>query len=260
MWSVRMRARGRGGAHVSGAEGLFEKEEMEEAVRAYAGRALGHPRGRAADVVITLEQLRVKPREIRALPLRTLRCRSPREAKALSTEILRSAGISRVALRNAFSVLRGRASMRGAALIAAMSGKRLEPDSKRGVRASRLGIARAAHRALSRRLRPLGLDNPTVKEALVLASKVASARGVAAELCVSDDPDYTTGYLASSALGYVRLPNIKTPGSGSGGRVFFINAGAGTDRIIRYLEQRPVLITEIAEIEGVVAPEDLIRR
>ena len=48
-----------------------------------------------------------------------------------------------------------------------------------------------------------------VKEALMLASKAASWPDVIAEVCISDDPDYTTGYIASKELGYLRIPNIK---------------------------------------------------
>jgi 6-carboxyhexanoate--CoA ligase len=140
--------------------------------------------------------------------------------------------------------------MRGAALMDSLKGIRREPDGKRGVRVSRMGIEKKALGALSRRLGRRGINTPAVKEALVLASKVASAKGVLAELCISDDPDYTTGYVASRKTGYLRLPNIKRAGSRQGGRVFFIENGTDVDGIIAYLESEPVMITSVSEVSG----------
>ena len=61
-----------------------------------------------------------------------------------------------------------------------------------------------------------GLNNTTVKEAIILASKVAACRQVTAELCISDDPGYTTGYISSKKYGYVRIPHIKKKGEKNG--------------------------------------------
>ena len=63
-------------------------------------------------------------------------------------------------------------------------------------------------------------ENEHMREALVLASKVQSAEGIVGELCWSDDPDYTVGYVACSGV-YHRIPNMKKLGSNIGGRVFF---------------------------------------
>jgi 6-carboxyhexanoate--CoA ligase len=254
MWSVRMRASERG-VHISGAEGLFERSEIEKALHEYARRAASHPRGRPDSITITIERLDERPREIMALPLMTLECRSPEETQKHASGLLRSLGVSVNAIRNTYRMLNSRSAMRGAALVDSLSGRRLEPDRKRGVRASRLGVERKAMASMGRRLGRLGLNTDTVKEALALASKVASADGVLAELCMSDDPHYTTGYLASRRLGYIRLPNIKKKGSGNGGRVFFIKSGANVTRIIRYLEERPVIITRLSPMRGVVRIE-----
>jgi 6-carboxyhexanoate--CoA ligase len=139
-------------------------------------------------------------------------------------------------------IVTGRAAMHGAALVLGESAVRAEPDRRRGVRVSRLGILGEEERRLSRRLARQGINTTTVKEALVLASKVASCPHVLAELCVSDDPDYTTGYVASKRFGYVRIPCIKKTGSSGGGRVFFIREGADVIRIVSYLERTPVIL------------------
>ena len=95
---------------------------------------------------------------------------------------------------------------------------------------------------MSKKLKSLGLNNTTVKEALLLASKVASCRDILAEICVSDDPDYTTGYIASRKFGYLRILNIKKTGSMCGGRVFFVREGADPGKVISYLQNKPVVL------------------
>ena len=58
-----------------------------------------------------------------------------------------------------------------------------------------------------------------MREALVLATKVQSCPGIVGELCWSDDPDYTVGYVACNGI-YHRIPNMKEMGNPIGGRVF----------------------------------------
>ena len=77
----------------------------------------------------------------------------------------------------------------------------------------------------------------------MLASKVASVKGTIAELCWSDDPFYTTGYVASKKLGYVRIPHLKYEGDYRGGRVFFVYNVNIID-YIEEIEKTPVLITK----------------
>jgi 6-carboxyhexanoate--CoA ligase len=248
----------RGGLHISGAEGLFEMEELPGALRRYSLRALRHPRGAPDSIVISIEGLRRKPKAVSALPLCTLRCASHQEARTLSRKILKAAGVSESAVRRAFGVLDSSTALRGAALIAAGAGRRLEPDPARGVRASRLGIEEGVLRSLGRRLSRLGINNMRVKEALVLASKVASARGVIAEICASDNPDYDTGYVASRRFGYVRIPKIKEPGSHRGGRAFFVADDGDVEGIVKYLEERPVMITGLSGFMGTRGLDEII--
>ena len=58
-------------------------------------------------------------------------------------------------------------------------------------------------------------------DALALATKNIHC-GVEAELCWSDDPDYTTGYVAGKTIGYVRIKPMKEEGVPIGGRVYFV--------------------------------------
>ena len=142
----------------------------------------------------------------------------------------------------ALKVLMSEKTMRGASLISAQSGRRLEPDKARGIRVSRLGIDNASEKKLRKRLAAMKIDNTTVKEALILASKVISCRDIVAEICISDDPDYTTGYIASRVTGYLRIPNIKRLGQMHGGRVFFLRPDADIEKTINYLEKKAVVL------------------
>ncbi len=245
MWNVRVRASRKtvkGNLHISGAEGLYSDRELPATVTAYLRRVLDHPRGAPDAIVLSIEAVEQKPAAVPLLPVKTLRCSSPDRALTIISEILKDMDIARQAITVASNVLTSLRVMRGAALITARSGLRMEPDKERGIRVSRLGIKRAERNKLSQRLSEMRIDTETVREALILASKSASCPGVLAEVCISDDPDYTTGYIAGSGIGYVRIPNIKKRGAMHGGRVFFIREDAELDRIINYLEREPVLL------------------
>lgn len=244
--------------HISGAEGLYEKSDIGRIVNEYLARAVSHARGKPDTIVITLEKLRQKPGTIQSLPVKTLKSRSRSTSEKLIREILVSTGISDRAIKKASSVLQEPRTLRGATLVSARSGRRIETDKQRGVRVSRLGITEKAVNLLSQKLAKQKINTPTVKEAIILASKVASSQKVIAELCVSDDPDYTTGYVSSRKYGYVRIPHIKRRGDKKGGRVFFVADNADVKGMIYYLEKSAVLINRIAECSGNVSLHEIL--
>jgi 6-carboxyhexanoate--CoA ligase len=146
--------------------------------------------------------------------------------------------------------------MRGAMIIDAVSGERLEPDHERGIRASRFDWTGEALDTMTKRLAAIGLTHFRTREALALATKVAHAPGIIAELCWSDDPDYTAGYVASPRTGYVRFPELKIPGDSTGGRVFFVDRNTlDIEAFIRYLQLEPVLIVDGGICRKPVDPE-----
>lgn len=228
--------------HISGAEGIYDASEIHRTVKKYTDRALNHPKGKPDKIVITVEELKQKPTIISTLPITTLKCSSTEKAEIIIAKTLLSIAVSQKALFTAFKILKAKKTMRGASLIMMESGRRVEPDKERGIRVSRLGIQQSSRSVLSRRLSKIGINTDTVKEALTIASKAASCEGIAAEVCISDDPDYTTGYIASRKLGYLRIPNIKKYGDMRGGRVFFIKENSDIPGIIDYLEKMPVMI------------------
>ena len=245
--------------HISGAEGLYEASDMQRVVQRYIERALTHPKGKTDKIIITIEDIRQKPEEISTLPVATIRCRTPGEGKKIIIMLLQTLGISKKAVDTAFEIIK-KGTMRGAAIITTGEGNRLEYDRERGVRASRFGISKSASKVLSSKLSRHGNNTDIVREALILASKVVSFRDIVAELCVSDDPYYTTGYIASKQYGYLRMPNIKSKGSKSGGRAFFIKEKANVKEIINYLERVPVKIVKAASCKGVVSIDEILNR
>ena len=237
LYSVRMRAaqggpHENGGHHISGAERIVKLEEVGAIAQSLAERALHHSKGPADFINITVDL--IPPEKISyidCLKVEEHKTGSIPESHQLATELLQSTTITETAVRKAISMLKSLdTSMRGAMLVDATSGERLD-EGNRGVRVSHMDSFDS---------HALG-DNEHMREALVLASKVQSADGVVGELCWSDDPDYTVGYVACNGV-YHRLPHMKELGSNIGGRVFFVWSDIDSESVIEYLESAPVLV------------------
>jgi len=139
--------------------------------------------------------------------------------------------------------------MRGAVIMNALTGERLESDRARGVRASRMDVANECRPDIEARLSRAGLGHRRVLEALVLAGKVLSAPGIVAELCWSDDPDYLAGYVADPVHGYQRISLLKPADDYHGGRIFFVKPGIlSIAEITNYLERQPLLFDRLGKI------------
>jgi len=247
LYSVRMRsaqggAHEAGGRHISGAERLVPEQHIERIAGEMVARALSHSRGSADFINITIDKVRTD--ELCTVPLLTVKTVDVPHAEAgrkAAMAALVQTGVSEQAVQAGMEALLALPdSMRGAMLLCAETGKRLDGTGQSGVRVSRMDIA--DDQDYRQCLENLGLTNVHVREALVLASKVAAAPGVVAELCWSDDPEYTAGYIAS-ANGYCRFTQLKSYGSPVGGRVFFIRPGIDLEALIAYLRRQPVIVT-----------------
>lgn len=211
------------------------------------------------EIVITLEPVREERiLRIAPLPLTISEEKGVAHCREAAVALLAVAGVSDSVARNAVSLLEEGAAgygavMRGGVVMDAMTGERLEPDSERGIRVSHFDWEESVLSAVEQRLVDAGLGHFRTKEALALASKAAQAPGMVAELCWSDDPDYTAGYVASQSQGYCRFDDLKARGSRTGGRVFFVTAeGCDLGAFREYLEKRPVLIGHLQVIRGAV--------
>ena len=245
MYSVRMRAE-KGGMHISGAERLVCEGEIQDSVQSLSERALSHERGKPDFVNISIEAVKHPVKNLVSLPVILHNAKNIRDGRNAAKSTLEILRIPHFCIEKAFSLLENGPSngqsMRGA-VIMDMEGNRLEPDKHRGVRATRMDISEKAAEELEISLSENGLLSyfTHVLEALVLATKVASIDGTVAELCWSDDPAYTAGYVASKKLGYIRIPHLKQKGETRGGRVFFVD---NIDLVgyINEIENTPVLI------------------
>lgn len=234
LFSVKMRSSA-DGTHISGAERIVEKHEVPDVCAAMSKRALAHGKGQPDAITVTVTAIDREVERIPALPITEARCADPLDAR---DTVISALDPLTPHAAEAWKLLTTVRDMRGAILFHAATGARLEPDHARGVRVTSMDAAIAtgehpeAHSGKTR-----------VTDALVLASKVAHHPAVFAEVCISDDPDYTTGYVASRKLGYLRVPNMKPAGSPMGGRLFVVDTDDPAD-LIDYLEHTPVLVGE----------------
>jgi 6-carboxyhexanoate--CoA ligase len=250
------------GKHISGAERIVRERDIPVATEQLAQRAISHERGAPDTIHITVERVSEPITHIEALPITTVKTRSHKEAEKLALIALVNSGVTPTVAHHALRLIqRGPApeggNMRGAVIMHRESGERLEPDNQRGVRATRMDMSEDAAESLKRQLLVHGLGEraDVIREALVLASKVAHFQTVA-EVCVSDNPSNHVGYVASKTLGFLRIPHLKSKTSAfNGGRVFFVDEVSGLQEYIEYLEHTPVIIHRSGGIRSITPSE-----
>jgi 6-carboxyhexanoate--CoA ligase len=263
-YSIRMRANA-GNLHISGAERIVLREKIDEAVKSLVDRALGKNH-EPEQIIINIESLdSLSLRTLTALDVITVNTPDVSTARSCAVRILQSLDISEQSVMAAIKyICDGAAStgrnMRGAMILDARNGERLEPDHERGVRASRFDWSDESRFAITKKLAAIGLTHYRTCEALALATKVAHAPGIIAEMCWSDEPDYPAGYVASLKIGYVRFPLFKTSGDSKGGRAFFVNRdNLDMNRLISYLQHEAVIISDTGECRHDRDPADYLK-
>jgi 6-carboxyhexanoate--CoA ligase len=230
-----------GGRHISGTERLISRDQILEVTQDMIKRAFSHSRGQADFINVTVEAVALQ--SVYRAPLLTVSTIDVEDAaagRAAAQAALLAAGVTAVAVFKGMQQLVALDdSMRGAMVVCSETGKRLDDTGMRGIRVSRMDIGNEA--AFHAWLKRQGLNNVHVREALVLATKVASAPGMLAELCWSDDPEYTAGYVAA-AQRYIRFTQLKPYGSTHGGRLFFVRPDSDLAVLCTYLERQAVLV------------------
>ncbi len=237
-YSMKMRAsrtEGEKSFHVSGAEKILSEPELTGNASALIERALHHSKGRADYIQLKIEKT---PEEaltyIDALPVRTVETKTAAKGRNAICRILQELGVENG--KEIMKKFQDTYDMRGAMLLDVDTLERLEPDKARGIRATYMDAEHSPARPL-----PNGKNH--FQEAVVLASKVANAPNIAAEICISDDPDYVTGYVASKKDGYIRITTVKEQGNPNGGRIFLYKGPREeVQKTIAYLEKQKVLV------------------
>jgi len=265
LYNIRMRASLRE-RHVSGAERIVSHDRIDATVRELFERARDRER-EPARIVVSVDALdSASIGYLTSLAVTTLEAHDHRSGRTYAARVLKLAGVSDQAIAVALKLIStgaapSGANMRGAMIMDAETGERLEPDQERGVRASRFDWTEEALQSATRQLTALGLTHHRTTEALALATKVAHAPGIVAELCWSDEPDYIAGYVAAPGLGYVRFPFLKQKDDRHGGRAFFVgHEQPDLDALILYLEKTSVLINRVGICSASMDPELFIHK
>ncbi|MBF0319339.1 MAG: 6-carboxyhexanoate--CoA ligase [Nitrospirae bacterium] len=258
LYSIRMRA-SLNGLHISGAEGIYNETLILNNSQSLLQRALNHSRGTPDSITLTIERIdAMKIRKIPSLPIYTCTVNSEKDARTAIHSLLNHAGVGTKAAFSALNLIESDMPLSGAALVDALTGKRLDTEAHGGIRVSRLGIEDTALENFQETA-SYGVHNTyRVIEAVMLASKTASYPGVIAEVCISDNPEYTTGYVSSQGLGYVRIPHIKHEGDARGGRVYFIDSRVDVNSLTKYLQHTPVMIDKFGGNNGIKDLSELI--
>jgi len=177
LFSIRMRAAART-RHVSGAERITAAGAVNDAVRQMLSRAMGRP-DLPDEIVVTVERLSNVPvRTLPALDMLSILAGDLATCRDLALRALEKAGVTAHAATSAIAALDAGPSpsgrnMRGAVVMDAATGERLEPDPERGIRVSRFDWSDEASAKADEMLSRRGLTHFRTKEALALATKVA---------------------------------------------------------------------------------------
>lgn len=243
LYSIKMRASKNDKqkeVHISGAEKIISEKEINNVANLLIKRAVSHPKGKADFINIKIKNINEENIiTLDALKVTTIKTATPENGKEKIIEILNNLGISNGI--NILELLKNSFSLRGAMIIDVNKLERLDKNIQRGVRATNMDCINS-HYSFSH-------NKNHYNEAIVLATKVINAPGIIAEICISDDPDYTTGYIASKKFGYIRITNIKELGSENGGRIFLYNGKKDDiDKTIEYLENQHVMVQNIENL------------
>ncbi len=235
LYSLKMRA-SRAGAHISGAERIVPCAAVPHLAAVMAERALSHSKGKPDFINIKVESA-PEPLRIKALNVTTHEASTPEEGWAVARKLLAADEIDRI--DEIIALFRETYGMRGAMLLDADTLERLEPDPARGVRATFMDEEGSAEHGFS-------AEKNHFAEALVLATKVANAPGIVGEICMSDDPGYVTGYVASRRIGYARITCLKEKGDPAGGRIFLYRGPhEKVGETIDYIQKQCVLVEDM---------------
>lgn len=238
LYSVKMRAwqnTREGDIHISGAERLVPKEMIAACLQSLQERAFTHEKGIPTGINLKIEMVQQSDvLHVPVLPTSLYEARTVSDGLAHMENLLFQIGIENA--EDLVSMLTNVDAMRGSIVWGKRQNRRLEADQMRGVRVTYMDYAV-----------PNVMD--TIKnhyrEALALASKVLYHPNVVAEICISDDPGYVTGYIATKQFGYRRISKLKEEGVARGGRVIIYDGTVENwPDCLAYLEKKKVLIDE----------------
>ncbi len=244
LYSIKVRTSLQGN-HVSGAERIVSKEKIPDVVR----HLLQRQSDKGFDFSnVKIEKLKEKPLILeKSLKIEEKRFTSWQEgldfaARFLSDYLKMEKNTLEKLIKQPYEgASPDRTNMRGA-MVVSTDRLRLEKDPYRGVRTVLVDFV--DRERIEEKLLSLGFTPRTV-DALAISTKNLAYPDILAEFCISDDSDYTTGYIAIKDT-YIRVFPLKPYGLPKGGRIYFVKSDIDIDKLYSYLENTPVLIEDVA--------------
>ena len=199
--SIKMRS-SKDNKHISGAESIVDEDNLETAVSRLIKRALTHSKGKAENINIKIEKLdEEKIFFLEPLKVTTVEVENTIQGFKCVKYLINKLGIDDEKSNKILKIFKETSHMRGAILLDINTLERLEPDKDRGIRATYMDFENSN----TDRLTKESGQNTHFIEALALATKVINCPYIIGEICYSDDPNYTAGYISSKKYGYVRI-------------------------------------------------------
>lgn len=238
LYNIRMRS-ANNNEHISGAERLTTYRNIHKIASQMIDRSLHHDRGVPDFISLKIEEIKEPIKRIPPIyQIKTVENKDIKTTLSTIINLLQPLMIDENTINTMYETVLNSENIPGAIFIDVHTGKRITSRAH-SVRVSRFDWeSRTKTRFIE--------ENPQCRserilEAMALASKVQAANLVA-ELCCSDDPNYTTGYLAFNDT-YIRIPNMKQINNFNGGRVFLIDQEKQSlEETIHFLQWTPVLI------------------
>lgn len=241
-YSVKMRASLQG-KHISGAERIVLKENLPIVISQLSQRP------KDFDFLnIKVEKINNLHYIEKSLNIKTINVKDWIEGNKVALEILQNQGIDKKIAEKYINLIHQGAvngdNMRGA-MIVSLSGERLEKDKIRGVRT--VNVDFEDRESITQLLKEKGYTERTV-DAIALATKNLNHVSIVAEYCISDDPDYTIGYVATKTT-YYRINPLKQKSNEKGGRIYFVKNTANIEDLYEYLEKKAFLIKNLGDLQ-----------
>lgn len=230
--------------HISGAEKIVTEQQLNTYTTTLLERGLHHSKGNADFINLKVEK--IIPDNVTyldALKVTTVEVDSWQEGLGEVVKFLEDLNVE--SPDKILDFLKETYAMRGAMLLDVRRLKRLEPDIDRGIRATYMDQERLDNTLLCS-------EKNHYAEAIVLATKVVNCPGIIGEICISDDPDYVTGYVASKEHGYRRITKMKEMGSLNGGRIFLYDGEpCDVQKTIDFLQKEKVIVRGVQPLKAV---------
>ena len=233
-----------GGQHISGAECITIEDDLKKDVLNLLNRALNHPKGKSDFINISIQKIHdaslikyINPLEITTVD----KSHNPMYPNL----ILEKLGFTSDKIEKALNSLFSLKNIKGALIISFDDYIEFKDQV---VRCSNIDYHMELKEDLNKFLNNNNFLGKYLKDALCLSSKICNDENVICELCISDDKEYTTGYISSKELGYIRIKNFKPINHKYGGRIIFIKNKEKLNETLEYLKKEPVLINSIPKI------------